>query len=66
MVQPTLSEQTRQTLEAFVANLPDDQQEVVGKAFEALMASDSIRYGGQRREIRRQGARLYTAVGPWW
>ncbi len=41
MIQPTLSEQTRQTLEAFVANLPGDQQEIVGKAFETLMASDT-------------------------
>ena len=41
MSQPTLSEQTRQTLEAFVANLPEDQQQIVGKAFEALMASDT-------------------------
>ena len=41
MIQPTLSEQTRQTLEAFVASLPGDQQEIVGKAFETLMASDT-------------------------
>lgn len=41
MIQPTLSEQTRQTLEAFVAGLPGDQQEIVGKAFETLMASDT-------------------------
>ncbi len=41
MARQTLSEQTSQTLEAFVANLPAEQQEIVGKAFEALMASDT-------------------------
>lgn len=37
----SLSDQTRETLEAFVAGLPAEQQEIVGKAFEALMASDT-------------------------
>lgn len=41
MNQPTLSEQTRQTLDAFIANLPEEQQQIVGKAFEVLMASDT-------------------------
>ncbi|VAW75593.1 AhpC/Tsa family protein GSU0066 [hydrothermal vent metagenome] len=41
MTEQTLSDQTRQALESFVANLPADQQETVGKAFEVLMASDT-------------------------
>ncbi len=41
MTDQTLSEQTRQTLEAFVSNLPADQQATVSSAFEALMASDT-------------------------
>ncbi len=41
MSQKNLSEQTREALEAFVANLPPEQQETVGKAFESLMASDT-------------------------
>lgn len=41
MPEKSLSDQTRETLEAFVAGLPAEQQETVGKAFEALMASDT-------------------------
>ncbi|TCK18144.1 peroxiredoxin [Thiogranum longum] len=41
MSQQSLSDQTREALEAFVANLPAAQQETVGKAFESLMASDT-------------------------
>lgn len=41
MTVQTLSEQTRQTLEAFVSNLPADQQATVASAFEVLMASDT-------------------------
>ena len=41
MPQQNLSDQTRETLEAFVAGLPAEQQEIVSKAFEALMASDT-------------------------
>lgn len=36
-----LSDQTRQALEAFIGNLPADQQKTVASAFEDLMASDT-------------------------
>ncbi|MFQ5643838.1 MAG: peroxiredoxin-like family protein [Thiogranum sp.] len=39
MTQPTLSEQTRQTLNEFVAALPAEQQAIAGSAFEDLLAS---------------------------
>jgi peroxiredoxin len=41
MTRTTLSEQTRQTLETFIANLPADKQQTIAKAFEDLMASDT-------------------------
>ncbi len=39
MTETTLSEQTQQALNDFMAALPEDQQDTVGKAFQALMAS---------------------------
>ncbi|VAW82553.1 AhpC/Tsa family protein GSU0066 [hydrothermal vent metagenome] len=39
MTDTTLSEQTQQTLNNFMASLPDDQQATIGNAFQELMAS---------------------------
>ncbi len=40
MADTTLAEQTRKTLDEFVSSLPNEQQQVVGKAFEQLLESD--------------------------
>lgn len=40
MNQPTLAQQTQQTLDAFISDLPDDQQKTVAAAFQELLASN--------------------------
>jgi peroxiredoxin len=69
---PSLAEQTRRTAEAFIAGLPEAEQQIVGRAFEHLLASDvaaNAKKTGdpapdfELPEIRRGSLRLSALLG---